>query len=183
MAADEHERWAGAMGKLLSFHVTSVDGYYEGPGQAFDWPVVDEEFNQFALQQLEEADMLLFGRVTYQMMAGYWPTPAAKQDDPAVTAKMNGLAKIVISRTLDAAEWAHTQLITEDVAEAVAKLKHQPGQNMLILGSSAVTVSPVVLGDGKSLFRTATERIGLTPLQARSFGSGNVLLSCRPAAR
>jgi dihydrofolate reductase len=186
------------MRKLLSFHVTSVDGYYEGPGQAFDWPVVDEEFNQFALQQLEEADMLLFGRATYQMMAGYWPTPAAKQDDPVVTAKMNDLAKIVISRTLDTAEWAHTQLITEDVAETVAKLKQQPGQNMVILGSSALTVSligmglidevrvmvsPVVLGDGKSLFRTATERISLTLLRARSFGSGNVLLSYRPAAR
>src|SRR5215467_11138056 len=64
------------MRKLLSFHVTSVDGYYEGPGQAFDWPVVDEEFNQFALRQLEEADMLLFGRATYQMMAGYWPARA-----------------------------------------------------------------------------------------------------------
>jgi dihydrofolate reductase len=111
---------------------------------------------------------------------------------------MNGLAEIVISRTLDAAEWAHTQLITEDVAEAVAKLKHQPGENMLILGSSALMVSLidvglvdevrvvvglVVLDDGRSLFRTATERISLTPLQARSFGSGNVLLSYRPAAR
>ena len=90
--------------------------------------------------------MLLFGRATYQMMAGYWPTPAAEQDDPAVTAKMNGLTKIVISRTLDAAEWAHTQLIAEDVAEAVAKLKHQPGQNMLILGSSALTVSLTGMG-------------------------------------
>jgi hypothetical protein len=68
MAANEHERWAGAMRKLLSFHVTGVDGYDEGPGQAFDWPVMDEEFNQFALQQLEEADMLLFGRATYQML-------------------------------------------------------------------------------------------------------------------
>jgi hypothetical protein len=58
---------------------------------------VDEEFDQFALRQLEEADTLLFGRATYQMMAGYWPTPAASQDDPAVTAKMNGLDKIVIS--------------------------------------------------------------------------------------
>jgi dihydrofolate reductase len=75
------------MSKLLSFHVTILDGYYEGPGQAFDWPVVDEEFNQFALRQLEEADTLLFGRATYQMMAGYWPTPAASQDDPAVTTR------------------------------------------------------------------------------------------------
>jgi dihydrofolate reductase len=56
------------MRKLLSFHVTSVGGYYEGAGQAFDWPVVDEEFNQFSVQQLEEADTLVFGRVTYQLV-------------------------------------------------------------------------------------------------------------------
>jgi dihydrofolate reductase len=185
------------MRKLLSFHVMSVDGYYEGPGQAFDWPVVDEEFNQFALRQLEEADTLLFGRVTYQMMAGYWPTPAAEQDDPVVTARMNGLAKIVISRTLGTADWAPTQLIGSDVAEMLAKLKQQPGKNMMIMGSSALTVSlmgmglvdevrvmvsPVVLGDGKSLFRTA-ERISLTLLEGRSFRSGNVLLRYQPAAR
>jgi len=186
------------MRKLLSFHVTSLDGYYEGPGQAFDWPVVDEEFNQFALGQLEEAGTLVFGRVTYQLMAGYWPTPAAEQDDPAVTAKMNALDKLVISRTLHTAEWAPTQLIGDGVAEAVAKLKQEPGKNMMIMGSSALTVSliemglvdevrvvvsPLVLGDGKSLFRTAPERISLNLLQARPFRSGNVLLRYQPAAR
>jgi dihydrofolate reductase len=186
------------MRKLLSFHVTSLDGYYEGPGRAFDWPVVDEEFNQFALRQLEEADTLLFGRATYQMMAGYWPTPAASQDEPAVTAKMNGLDKIVISRTLGTAEWAPTRLIGSDVAEVIRKLKQQPGENMMIMGSSALTVSligmglvdevrvmvnPVVLGGGKSLFRTATDRISLTLLEPRSFRSGNVLLRYQPAGR
>jgi dihydrofolate reductase len=186
------------MRKLLSFHVTSADGYYEGPNQAFDWPVVDTEFNRFALRQLAEADTLLFGRITYEMMAGYWPTPVAEQDDPAVAAKMNSLDKIVISRTLDTVEWTPTQLIENDAAEALAKLKQQPGKNMLIMGSSALTVSligmglvdevrvmvsPVVLGDGKSLFRTAAERISLTLLQAESFRSGNVLLRYRPAVR
>jgi dihydrofolate reductase len=186
------------MRKLLSFHVTSVDGYYEGPNQAFDWPVIDEEFNQFALRQLDEADTLLFGRVTYQLMAGYWPTPAAEQDDPAVATKMNALAKIAISRTLVTADWAHTQLVGGDAAEVLARLKQQPGKNMLIMGSSALTasliglglvdevrvmVSPVVLGDGKSLFRTAAKRISLTLLKATSFRSGNVLLCYQPAAR
>src|SRR5262245_47323272 len=191
------QRSGVVMRKLLSFHVTSLDGYYEGPGQAFDWPVVDEEFNVFALRQLEEADTLLFGRATYQMMAGYWPTLAARQDDPAVTAKMNGLDKIVISRTLGTAEWAPTRVIGGDVAEVIGKLKQQPGKNMMILGSSALTVSligmglvdevrvmvtPVVLGDGKSLFRTAADRINLRPLRPRSFRSGNVLLRYQPVA-
>jgi dihydrofolate reductase len=68
--------------KIFSFQVTSVDGYYEGPKQEFDWPVIDEEFNQFALQQLDEVDTLLFGRVTYQLMASYWPTPAPNRTTP-----------------------------------------------------------------------------------------------------
>jgi dihydrofolate reductase len=198
IAADERDKKGIAMRKLLSFHLISVDGYYEGPKQAFDWPVVDAEFNRFALRQLGEADTLVFGRVTYGLMAGYWPTTAAEEDDPAVTVKMNALDKIVISRTLDTAEWAPVQLIGDDAYDVLAKLKHQPGKNMLIMGSSALTVSligmglvdevrimvsPIVLGGGKSLFRTAAKPISLTLLQADSFRSGNVLLRYRPAAR
>jgi len=111
---------------------------------------------------------------------------------------MNGLAKIVISRTLNTAEWTPTQLIGDNVADVLAKLKQEPGKDMLIMGSSALTVSligmglvdevrvmvsPVVLGGGKSLFRTAAERISLTLLQAKPFRSGNVLLCYRPDAR
>jgi dihydrofolate reductase len=186
--------------KIFSFQVTSVDGYYEGPNQEFDWPVIDEEFNQFALQQLDEADTLLFGRVTYQLMASYWPTPAAEQDDPKVTAKMNELAKLVVSRTLEdpTPAWAGTRLIRDDVAGELTKIKQQPGDDIVIMGSSDLTVSlleeglvdevrimvnPVVLGDGKSLYRTARGRIGLTLLRARPFNSGNVLLYYQPLGR
>src|SRR5215813_6293684 len=86
------------MRKLLSFHFTSLDGYYEGPGQAFDWPVVDAEFNQLALRQLDEAGTLLFGRVTYVMTAGYWPTAAAEQDDQAAAASAERLGGNVLFR-------------------------------------------------------------------------------------
>ena len=184
------------MRKILAFLVTTVDGYYEGPNQEFDWPVVDEEFNEFGLEQLDEIGTLLFGRVTYQGMASYWPTPAAQQDDPRVAAKMNGLPKVVVSRTLDKAEWANTRLVKDDVAAELTKLKQQPGKDIAIFGSSDLTVSllrmglvdelrimvhPVVLGAGKSLFRTATERIGLELVKTRSFRSGSVMLYYRPA--
>jgi dihydrofolate reductase len=186
--------------KIFSFQVTSVDGYYEGPNQEFDWPVIDEEFNQFALQQLDEVDTLLFGRVTYQLMASYWPTPAAEQDDPKVTAKMNELAKLVVSRTLEdpTPAWTGTRLIRDDVAGELTKIKQQPGDDIVIMGSSDLTVSlleeglvdelrimvnPVVLGAGKSLFHTARGRIGLTLLRARPFDSGNVLLYYQPLGR
>jgi len=186
------------MRKIFAFILTTLDGYYEGPNQEFDFWVVDEEFDGFAVEQLDEVDTLLFGRVTYEGMAAYWPTPAGQEDDPRVAARMNGLSKIVVSRTLDKAEWANTRLIKDDVTEELTKLKQQPGKDIAILGSSALTVSllqmglvdevrimvnPVVLGAGRSVFRTADRRIGLELLKSRTFNSGNVLLYYQPASR
>src|ERR1700760_59709 len=105
------------MRKIFAFIMTTLDGYYEGPNQEFNFWVVDEEFNRFAAEQLDEAGTLLFGRVTYEGMAAYWPTPAAEQDDPRVAAKMNHLPKIVVSTTLAKAEWANTRIIRDDVGE------------------------------------------------------------------
>lgn len=184
--------------KLFSFLVASADGYYEGPNQEFDWPIVDAEFNEFAIKQLDEVDTIVFGRVTYGLLAQWWPTDAAKEADPLVASRMNGLPKIVVSRTLDKAEWANTRLIRDGVAGELAKLKQQPGKDMVIMGSSNLTVSlldmglvdelrimvnPVVLGDGKSLFTTAKGRIGLKLLRTRPFESGNVLLVYQPDGR
>ena len=183
------------MRKLFAFIMTTLDGYYEGPNQEFDFWVVDEEFNRFAEQQLDEVDTLLFGRVTYQGMAAYWPTPAGEQDDPRLAARMNGLSKIVVSRTLDKAEWVNTRLITGNVAAELTTLKAQPGKDIAILGSSNLTasllqtglldevrimVNPVVLGAGKSVFRTAGERTALKLLKSTHFSSGNVLLRYQP---
>jgi dihydrofolate reductase len=186
------------MRKIFAFIMTTLDGYYEGLNQEFDCWVVDEEFNEFAVEQLDEVDTLVFGRVTYEGMAAYWPTPAAEQDDARVAARMNSLKKIVVSRTLDTAEWANTWLVKNNVSEELATLKRQPGKDIAILGSSDLTVSllpvglvdelrimvnPVVLGSGKSVFRTADESITLKLLKSRPFSSGNVLLYYEPAAR
>ena len=186
------------MRKIFAFIMTTLDGYYEGPNQEFDFWVVDEEFNRFAAEQLNKAGTLLFGRVTYEGMAAYWPTPAAEQDDPRVAAKMNHLPKIVVSTTLAKAEWANTRIIRDDVGEQLSELKQQPGKDIAILGSSQLTMSllktglvdevrlminPVVLGGGTPVFSAAGERIGLKLLKARPFDSGNVLLSYQPAVR
>lgn len=186
------------MRKIFAFEVATVDGYYEGPKQEFDWPIVDEEFNEFAIDQLDEADTLLFGRVTYEVMASFWPTPMAEQTDPEVAARMNGYSKIVVSRTLNTAEWANTRVIKDDVASELTRLKHQPGKDIVIFGSFSLTVdllklglvdevrimvSPIILGSGKSLFHTAGERIRLKLRDARTFASGNVLLSYEPSTQ
>ncbi|HEX2231903.1 MAG TPA: dihydrofolate reductase family protein [Thermoleophilaceae bacterium] len=185
------------MRKIFAFIMTTLDGYYEGPGGEFDFWVLDDEFEEFSVQQLDEVDALLFGRVTYEAMAAYWPTPEAEKDDPRVARRMNGLSKIVVSRTLDEPEWANTRLIAGDVERELSELKERPGKDVAILGSSALTLSliemglldelrlminPVVLGAGKSVFRGAGGHLRVELLKSRGFSSGSVLLYYRPAS-
>ena len=184
------------MRKLLSFMVVTLDGYYEGPNGEFDWPNVDDEFNEFALNQLNDIDTLLFGRATYEGMASYWPTPAALEDDPAVAERMNSVDKVVFSSSLDKADWQNTTLVKENAAGTISELKRQPGKYLAIFGSPELTaslleqglvdelrvmVNPILLGAGKSLFRTLPDRVPLELRQTTTFSSGNVLLTYRPA--
>ena len=182
------------MRKMFSFMMTSADGYHADPGEALDWHNVDQEFSQFALAQLREAGTLVFGRVTYEGMAAFWPTPAGEQSDPDVAKAMNTTPKIVISRTLAQATWAGTQVISTGAEEELAKLKQQPGKDIVIPGSSTLTasllqtglldelrimVNPVILGQGRSLFAGAG-MTSLKLLKTQQFTSGNVLLYYQP---
>lgn len=183
------------MRKVFLFNMTTLDGFFEGPNQDISWHHTDEEFNEFAIHQLREVGTLLFGRVTYQGMASYWPTESAIKDDPIVAGLMNSLPKIVFSKTLDKAEWNNSRLVKENVAEEVSKLKQQPGKDIAIFGSSelAVTlaehglideyrviVNPVFLGNGTSLLKGIKDKLNLKLLNARTFKSGNVLLIYAP---
>jgi dihydrofolate reductase len=177
--------------KLLVFNLITLDGFFEGPGQNIDWHNVDAEFNEFALEQLAELDMILFGRVTYQGMASFWPTPFALENDPVIAAQMNSFSKIVVSRTLDKADWNNTRLIKDNVAQEITRLKEQPGKNLAIFGSANLTasllqmglideirviVNPLLLGQGTPLFQNVPDPVKLKLLRTRTFGSGNVLL-------
>ena len=176
----------------------SLDGYFEGPNQELDWHRVDDEFNDYANDLLDSVDTLLFGRVTYQLMAGYWPTPTAKTNDPIIAGKMNRLPKIVFSRTMARAEWNNTRLVKENAAQEIAQLKQQPGKNMAIFGSSDLTVSlmpsglideyrifvnQVVLGCGKPLLQGLHARLDMVLASTRIFKSGLVLLCYKPGVR
>jgi dihydrofolate reductase len=183
------------MRKVIFFMLVSVDGYFEGPNREIDWHVVDEEFNEFAIQQLDSVDVLLFGRTTYEMMAAYWPTSEAVSNDPIVAGKMNSLPKVVFSKTLRAANWQNTRLVKENIPEEVARLKKQPGKDLIIFGSSdlsvtlilsglidefRIMVNPVILGSGKSLLKGLPEQLHLKLLKTRTLRSGNVLLYYQP---
>src|SRR5262245_50145223 len=168
------------MRKVFLFNMTTLDGFFEGPNQDISWHHVDDEFNEFAINQLNEVDTLLFGRVTYQVMASYWPTEFAIKDDPIVAGLMNSLTKIVFSKTLDVADWNNSKLVKENITEEVAKLKQHLGKDIAIFGSSnfAVTlagqglideyriiVNPVFLGDGTPILKGIKEKINLKLLK------------------
>ena len=124
------------MRRLFSFNMVTLDGYFEGPNRDINWHHVDGEFNDFAIAQLREIDTLLFGRVTYELMESYWPTTAAKADDPIVAGLMNQTPKIVFSTTLVKAEWENTRLVRDHVAEEITALKQQPGKSLAVFGSA-----------------------------------------------
>ncbi len=186
------------MRKVILFMMTTLDGYFEGPKQEIDWHNVDAEFNDFAIQQLNEVDTLLFGRKTYEMMASYWPTDQARKDDPVVAGKMNTTPKLVFSRTLTKADWENTRLVKANLAAEVKKLKGQAGKDLIIFGSSdlgvgflkeglldevRVMINPVILGGGVALFQGFDDRLKLKLLKTRTFHNGNVLLYYEPTVK
>ncbi len=187
------------MRKAIMFNLITLDGYFEGANKwDIGWHQVDQEFNQFAIDQLNQAGGLIFGRVTYQGMASYWPTPAAHQDDHQVAGLMNSIPKYVFTRTLDTLEWNNSQLLKGDAVQELKKLKGQSGQDLLILGSANLSstftkhglideyrlmVNPVVLGKGAPVFDGNGDPLKFKLVDLKSFHNGNVLLSYRPDGR
>jgi dihydrofolate reductase len=186
------------MRKLVVFNNVSLDGYFVDARGDMSWAhQQDAEWGAFTSENASGGGELVFGRVTYDMMAGYWPTAAARQGNPVVAEHMNSLPKVVFSRTLAKADWQNTRLIKGDLAEATRQLKQEPGPGMVILGSGSivcqltdarlideyqVVVCPVVLGGGRTMFQGVKERLGLTLKRTRAFGNGNVVLWYEPGA-
>lgn len=183
------------MRKLFAFNMVSLDGFFEGPNHDINWHLVDDEFNQFAIEQTSTLDTILFGRVTYELMASYWPTPVAQADDPIIADLMNRLPKIVFSKTLQKADWNNTRLIKNNIGEEITALKQQTGKDLAVFGSAnllstlnqmglidehRILVNPIVLGSGTPLFQGINDPLKLKLLKTRTFHSGNVLLYYQP---
>ncbi len=183
------------MRKLVVFNSVSLDGYFTDKNNDMGWAKEgrgnDKEFYDFTAENAKGGGVLLFGRITYDLMAGFWPTPQAAQMMPEVAAQMNNLPKIVFSRRMDKAEWKNTTLIKDDPVGAVRKLKSQPGSDMVILGSGTIVaqlapenlideyqfvVVPIVLGSGRTMFEGVKNKIALTRTQSRTFANGRVFL-------
>jgi dihydrofolate reductase len=176
----------------MVFNQVSADGYIADRNGDMSWAHKhDPEWTAFVSGNASGGGTLLFGRVTYQMMASYWPTPQAAANMPVVAERMNALPKIVFSRTLQDAPWNNTKLLKGGLAEEVRAMKESAGEDIVILGSASIVsqlaraalideyqmvVNPVVLGAGKSMFAGLDKRLDLRLVKSRIFSNGNVLL-------
>jgi dihydrofolate reductase len=175
------------------WNLVTLDGFFEGP-KSWDigWHdyVWGEELERISLEQTRSIGALLFGRVTYQGMAGFWPTQKGEIAD-----FMNEVPKVVFSRTLSKAEWNNTRLIKDKAEEEVMKLKKQTGKDLFIFGSADLSssltrsglldeyrlcVAPVVLGSGNPLFKASPDRLRMKLVEARPLKSGCVILRYQP---
>ena len=186
------------MQNLIAFVTTSLDGYFADTKGDMSWAhKSDPEWAEFVSSNASKGGMLLFGRVTYDLMIKYWPTPMAKQQNSTVADGMNSAQKVVFSRTLKEATWQNTKLIKSDLPGEIRRLKQQPGKGMCILGSGTIVtqlaeerlidelqivVSPILLGKGKTPFETLKQHLPIKLLRTRSFTNGNVVLYYGPAA-
>ncbi|MER5326258.1 dihydrofolate reductase family protein [Streptosporangium roseum] len=179
------------MRKLTLWMNTSLDGYTEGPGGEFDWPVMEQEVQELVLQLAQQFDGILFGRKVFELLNSYWPTADTQPDagtyERVYAPHYRQTPKYVFSRTLETAD--ATVLSGIDQVEA---LKQQPGKGLVCMGGAEIAdqlvaaglvdeyrlfVHPAVLGGGRPLFRTP--HAGLTLVESRAFDSAVVHLHYR----
>ena len=181
------------MRKIIWMMSVSLDGFMEGPDRELDWGMVDDELHRHFNEELGAMGAFLDGRVTYELMAGFWPTA---DRDPSSTAPVvefariwRDMPKIVYSRTLERADW-NTTVVRDVVPEEVMELKAQPGGDLVLGGADLgaaflrhdlideyrLYVHPVIIGRGKPMFRPSDARIALRLAETRTFGNGVVLL-------
>ena len=186
------------MRKLIVFNNISIDGYFVDTGGDMSWAHntrPDAEWQAYIAGNASGNGELIFGRKTYEMMASFWPTPAAIERMPSVAEGMNKSPKVVFSRTLSKADWINTRLFKDDLAGTVRKLKTESGGGMCILGSGEIVaqlteaglidefhnvVTPNVLGDGRTQFEGVTRRVEMELVSSRPFVNGNVLTIYKP---
>jgi dihydrofolate reductase len=182
------------MSKLIMFNLMSLDGYFEGATNwTLDWHqrALDENFFQFALDQLRTADALIFGRITYEGMARHWPTATGE-----IAASMNDLPKVVFSRTLERVDWKNTKLVKDDPVTRISELKRQGTRNLFVFGSAVLSrplmdaglfdeyrlgLTSVILGSGRPLFGQGVVHQVLNLVETKPLGTGCVVCRYEPS--
>jgi dihydrofolate reductase len=194
--SDSHCDGENVMRTIILMMSVSLDGFIEGPNRELDWHMVDDELHSHFNEQLRTMGAFLNGRVTYELMARFWPTADA---DPSSTGPMvefariwRDMPKIVFSKTLERADW-NTTIVRDVRVEEIQALKAQPGGDLALGGADLaaafmrhdlideyrIYVHPIVIGRGKPLFPRSDIKITLRLADTRTFGNGVVLLRYR----
>jgi dihydrofolate reductase len=183
------------MRKLVLFMHLSLDGFAADTNSQLDFLTYDDELADYADELMKTVGSPVYGRVTYQLMEGYWPTvltnPNASKRSLKHAQWVEEVPKVVFSKTLTEATWNNTRLIKDNIAEEIKKLKQEPGKDLVIFGSPGLsahfmnlglideyqlTVHPIILGNGLSVFRNNTAKSSLKLLHSTTMKSGVVTL-------
>lgn len=180
------------MRRIVATEYVTLDGVMEAPHE-WSFPFWSDEAGTFKHEELFASDALLMGRVTYEAFAAVWP---AMTDEDGFADRMNGMTKYVVSTTLDEPVWNNSTIIKSNVADEIAKLKQQPGQDILVYGSADLVnsllphglidefrfmVHPVVVGSGKRLFQDGIDRTAFRLVDVKPIAAGIVILTYHPA--
>ncbi len=182
--------------RVVVFNSVSLDGYFADMKADMSWAhQIDPEFSAWVDENARGTGVLVFGRITYELMASFWPTPQAAQAFPVVAERMNSSPKIVFSRTLTGATWDNTRVVKSDPAAEIRRLKSAEGPDIVVMGSGTiiaglteeglvdefqVVVVPVILGKGRTMFDGISRKILLRRTYWRAFGNGCMFVRYEP---
>ena len=185
------------MRRLLVFNNITLDGFISDAKGDMSWAHnQDAEWTDFVTSNAQGGGEFVFGRLTYELMASFWPTPMAIERMPVVANRMNRSPKYVFSTTMREATWSNTRLFKGDPAGEIRKLKSEPGPDLVIFGSGTIVsqlaaaglideyqlvVHPVAVGAGKPQFAGLGEQLQLKLLKTQVFKNGNLLACYAPA--
>jgi dihydrofolate reductase len=183
------------MRTISAFNFLTINGFYKGINEDISWHIHGEEGNQYSIDSLQSGNILMFGRVTYEMMYSFWPTDTAYSMFPVVAEKMNASEKLVVSNSMNAASWHNSTIISGDIINQISELKNSPGKNISILGSgtliTALTdaglideyellIDPLAIGKGTPIFQNIKNTLNLELASSRVFEkSRSILLKYR----
>ncbi|MEO6131951.1 MAG: dihydrofolate reductase family protein [Saprospiraceae bacterium] len=183
------------MGKINVFNFITLNGFYKGPNEDISWHRHGGEENQYSEENANSGSTLLFGRITYEMMASFWPSPQAMREFRKVAEGMNDSPKIVFSKTLKKAAWQNTRILSRDIVKEIKKIKEESDIQMTILGSGSIVtlfaengliddyqfmVDPVAIGNGTPVFNGMKNKLDLKLVDSQTFKSGVILLNYKP---
>jgi dihydrofolate reductase len=182
------------MRKLIMWNVITLDGYFEGNQNwdlSFHNTIWGQELEKLSVEQLKSADYLVFGRVTYEGMAKYWTKAEGEKAEQEVAKLMNGIPKLVCSKTLKFAAWNNTTIINENISDEIQRLKEEGGKDIYVFGSANLSetfikdnlfdeyrigIAPVILGSGRPLFRQGISSKNLSLVSTQQLVTGGVVL-------